>query len=148
MEVSGEFPFRAPPAVLWGAFTSREFLQKVIPGCKELKEVEPDRFQVNIEIGLAGIKGKYSGSVHITEKDVPKSYRMRVEGKGLPGWVKAEGRLELQSADPASTKVVYAGQFQAGGLIAGIGQRMLEGVAKLMIKQFFQAVEKEIQKDA
>ncbi len=69
---------------------------------------------------------------------------MFVEGSGKPGFIKAEGTIEFREEQAGSTVVSYRGQFQAGGLIAGIGQRMLDGAAKFMIKQFFKSMEEQI----
>jgi len=146
MEVTGTYTFKASRAVVWDLLTKRDFLEKVIPGCNELKEVEPDNFKVNIELGLAGIKGKYEGKVRLTDKDHPNRYKMFVEGSGKPGFIKAEGLLEFTEPQPGATLLSYRGQFQAGGLIASIGQRMLDGAAKLMIKQFFKSMEEQIPK--
>jgi carbon monoxide dehydrogenase subunit G len=34
--------------------------------------------------------------------------------------------------------------MQVGGLLAGIGQRMIGGVARMMLEQFFKNMEKEL----
>jgi carbon monoxide dehydrogenase subunit G len=44
--------------------------------------------------------------------------------------------MEL-SAIEGGTRVAYDGDVQIGGLIAGVGQRMLGGVSKMMVDQFF-----------
>ena len=44
-----------------------------------------------------------------------------------------------------STRVTAKGQAQVGGTIAGVGQRMMEGVAKAMAREFFDSVERELQ---
>ena len=37
----------------------------------------------------------------------------------------------------------YNGEGEIGGLVAGVGQRILKGVAKHLIGQFFKALRKE-----
>ena len=37
----------------------------------------------------------------------------------------------------AGTQVTYDADVQVGGLIASVGQRMLGGVSKMMLDQFF-----------
>jgi carbon monoxide dehydrogenase subunit G len=146
MHLSGKYALSVPVSTTWDALTRKEFLKTVIPGCKELNEIEPDHFKLDIEIGIAGIKGKYAGEVRLKDKNPLKSYRMVVEGNGKPGFVKADGLIEFAEDKPGAATVTYTGEFQAGGLIAGIGQRMLEGVAKLMVNQFFKAVEARLAK--
>jgi carbon monoxide dehydrogenase subunit G len=67
----------------------------------------------------------------------PNRYRMLVEGKGGPGFVKGEAAMSLSAVSPASTRVSYDADVQVGGLIASVGQRMLGGVSKMMLDQFF-----------
>jgi hypothetical protein len=48
------------------------------------------------------------------------------------------------SEDPQGTKVAYEGDVQVGGPIASVGQRLLEGAAKMMVGQFFTAVNTQL----
>ncbi|MBI2197010.1 MAG: carbon monoxide dehydrogenase, partial [Candidatus Rokubacteria bacterium] len=66
----------------------------------------------------------------------PLRYHMAVEGKGGPGFVRGQASMELSDTD-GGTRVSYSADVQVGGLIASVGQRMLGGVSKLMLDQFF-----------
>jgi carbon monoxide dehydrogenase subunit G len=44
--------------------------------------------------------------------------------------------MELSDAE-GGTRVTYSADVQVGGLIASVGQRMLGGVSKMMLDQFF-----------
>jgi hypothetical protein len=46
------------------------------------------------------------------------------------------------------TIVNYKGDVQVGGTIASVGQRMLQGAAKMMATQFFTAIEAEAKTEA
>jgi carbon monoxide dehydrogenase subunit G len=61
---------------------------------------------------------------------------MAVEGSGGPGFVRGEAAITLTET-PSGTRVAYSADVQVGGLIAGVGQRMLGGVTKMMADQFF-----------
>jgi carbon monoxide dehydrogenase subunit G len=87
------------------------------------------------------VKGKYTGTITISDQQRPSSYRLRGEGKGTPGWTKGQAQLTLTS-EGVGTRVVAKGDAQVGGTIAGVGQRMMEGIAKSMGRDFFAAVER------
>jgi carbon monoxide dehydrogenase subunit G len=53
------------------------------------------------------------------------------------GFVKGEGLLKLWPAE-GGTEVSYEGDAQVGGTIAAVGQRLIDGTAKMMIKRFFE----------
>ena len=53
--------------------------------------------------------------------------------------MKGEGNLKFTPKD-AGTEVSYEGDVQIGGTIAAVGQRLIDGTAKMMIKRFFDKV--------
>jgi carbon monoxide dehydrogenase subunit G len=61
---------------------------------------------------------------------------MALEGSGGPGFVRGEASMELSDTE-GGTRVRYGADVQVGGLIASVGQRMLGGVSKMMLDQFF-----------
>ena len=79
---------------------------------------------------------RYEGKVRLLDKKQPDSYRLVAEGSGGPGFVKADTLITLTETD-GGTRVSYSADVQVGGLIAGVGQRMLGGVSKMMADQFF-----------
>jgi hypothetical protein len=72
----------------------------------------------------------------------PEHYRIVVEGKGPPGFIKGSGDLDLEEY-AGGTLIKYQGELQLGGTIASVGQRMIQGTAKMMAAQFFTALEAE-----
>jgi carbon monoxide dehydrogenase subunit G len=50
--------------------------------------------------------------------------------------VRGEAAISLVEV-PGGTRVDYNADVQVGGLIAGVGQRLLGGVSKMMADQFF-----------
>jgi carbon monoxide dehydrogenase subunit G len=111
-------------------------LRECVPGCESLEPSGPDEYQANLKVGVAAIRGSYKGKVSIVEKQEPNSYRLRVEGSGGPGFVRGEALITLEPDGEATTVVVDA-DGQVGGTVAGVGQRMLGGVAKMLMDQFF-----------
>jgi len=103
----------------------------------------PDQYQAVLTVGIAVVKGKYTGSVRLSDKEPPQRFRLQVEGKGTGGFVQGSGLLEL-AEDAEGTKVTYQGDVQVGGPIASIGQRLLDGAAKMMVGHFFTAVNTQL----
>ena len=88
-------------------------------------------------MALASLSGAFEGKVRITEQTPPNSFRLVVEGTGRIGFVKGDGLLKLTPTDGGGTEVAYEGEAQVGGTIAAVGQRLIDGTAKTMIKKFF-----------
>jgi uncharacterized protein len=90
------------------------------------------------------VKGTFEGKVRLTDKKPPESYRMAVEGSGGPGFMRGETLISLTEVD-GGTRVDYSADVQVGGLIAGVGQRMLGGVSKMLADQFFNRMSELLQ---
>jgi uncharacterized protein len=126
---------------VWDVLLDPEVLKQALPGIEKLEATAPDSFAVVMNLGVAAVKGRYSGTLSITDKKPPSSYRLQGEGKGAPGWTKGQAVLILVS-EGGGTRVTARGDAQVGGTIAGVGQRMMEGIGKSMARDFFAAIER------
>ena len=143
MKIEGKHRFQASQEQIWDLFMDQRHLEKALPGCEKMEEREPGKYDVLLKIGIAAVKGTYRGKMEVVDPEPPKRYRLIGEGSGSPGFVKGEAIIELSQEDQ-DTIVSYQGEMQVGGLIAGIGQRMIGGIAKMMVGQFFKKMEKEL----
>lgn len=144
MEVSGEHRFSAPRGAVWQALLDPRALQASMPGCEKFDEVGPQSYDLTIKVGIAAIKGTYTGNVKVVDPIENDSYRLVVHGSGKPGSVQGDAKLML-SDDGTGTLVKYLGEVKAQGAIARLGSRLLAGAAKLMIGQFMKAMEKQVE---
>jgi uncharacterized protein len=101
-----------------------------------------DSYTLTLKIGIGAIKGSFTGRVRLQDKEPASQYRLCVDGKGGPGFLSGEGLIRLEDSG-TETNVSYSGDVQIGGLIASVGQRMLQGFAKQQVSQFFASLAKE-----
>jgi len=144
MEVTGEHKFDAPREAVWKALLDPKALQASMPGCEKFEEVGPSSYDLTIKVGIAAIKGTYSGNVRVADPVENQSYRLVVQGSGKPGTVQGDATLSLSDVG-GGTLVKYVGDVKAQGAIARLGSRLLGGAAKLMIGQFMKAMEKQVE---
>jgi uncharacterized protein len=147
MKIEGTHELRAPRDRVFKALTDPAVLQRCIPGCERLEQTAENSYAVTLRAGVGSIKGVFTGNVRLEEVRPPVHFRMVIEGKGQPGFLKGSGELDLEERDGV-TVVNYKGDVQVGGTIAGVGQRMIQGAAKMMASQFFTAIEAEAQAEA
>jgi len=143
MKLEGTYKFNAAQEKVWEVLTNPRHLEKAIPGCEKLEELEPGKYDATLKIGIAAVKGTYKGMAQVADPQAPEKYRLIVEGGGSPGFVKGEALIEL-SHQNQTTIVSYQGEGQVGGLIAGVGQRLISGIAKMMVGQFFKKIGDEL----
>jgi hypothetical protein len=146
MKLEGKFKFNAPREKVWKFFMDPKTLAKCIPGCEKLEEKGENSYEATLKIGISVVKGRYTGKVELKDIVAPSHYRLVGEGSGLPGFVKGEAIIDLEEED-GKTAVKWKSDAQIGGLIAGVGQRMISGVAKILTNQFFKDMEKEIKRE-
>lgn len=148
MQVEGQYTINAPVQRVWDHLMDPMGLQACIPGCERLVPMGEDTYEATLKVGVAAVKGTYQGKVAISEKEPPHRYKMLVEGSGGPGFVRGEAVIELVPKDANATIVKVKGDGQVGGTVAGVGQRMLGGIAKMLMNQMFDCVKKRIESGA
>jgi carbon monoxide dehydrogenase subunit G len=136
MKIEGSADIPAPRDKVWAAFLDPDVLAKALPGCEKLEAVGPNEYKATMKVGVAAIKGTFEGKVKLSDLEPPSRYRMAVEGSGGPGFIRGDAGMQMTDVD-GGTKVSYDADVQVGGLIASVGQRMLGGVTKMMLDQFF-----------
>jgi carbon monoxide dehydrogenase subunit G len=139
MKVEGSYTFPGSPQQVWDLLLNPDSLRACIPGVESLTETSPEHWDAVMKVGVAAIKGTYKGKVAIAEKDPPNNYTLQIEGSGGPGFVKGSAKIFLEPEGDA-TRVRVEGDGQVGGMLAGVGQRMLPGVAKMLMNQFFECL--------
>jgi carbon monoxide dehydrogenase subunit G len=143
VNLDGSAVLHADPDRVWSVITDPAVLARTIPGCEMLEQVGDDEYKMNVTVGVGAVRGTYAGEVRLSDKQHPKSYVMHASGAGGPGNVRATVTINLEPSD-AGTMLTYAADAVVGGPVAGVGQRMMTGVAKRMAGQFFKAIDNEL----
>ncbi|MBV8215771.1 MAG: carbon monoxide dehydrogenase subunit G [Verrucomicrobia bacterium] len=142
MKIQGIHEYKAPPEKVFAALTDPVVLQKCIEGCETMEKTGEDSYDAKLRIGVAGIKGNYTGKVRISEKKPPESFTLQAEGKGAPGWVKGTAKIQITPKGEGSELQCEA-DGQAGGLIAAVGSRLIEAAGKKMLQDFLRKIEEQ-----
>ena len=143
MDIAGSYTFAAPPERVWALLMDPAVISSCIPGCDSFEPIGNDSYQVRLTVAMAAITGTYDGTVTLTDRVAPTSYRLVAEGKGRPGFLNGSSDITLR-ADGAQTVVDVAGTVQTGGPIARLGQRLIGGVSKMMLDRFFACLQSKL----
>jgi len=138
IEIARTYKFNATRERVWQLLMDTKALSLCIPGCSGL---DPDpaaehRYRIKLAVKLAAVMGTYDGSVQLVDLAPMESYGLLAEGKGRPGFVKGKAAIALAEDDSVTTLTV-AGEVQAGGAIARVGQRIITSAARMMMDRFF-----------
>jgi carbon monoxide dehydrogenase subunit G len=97
-----------------------------------------------MQVGIAAVKGVFSGHVQISDEQPPLSYRLSIDGSGGPGFAKGEAVISLVDVENG-TRVDVSGEGQVGGMIAAVGQRVLVPASRALMNQFFGSMQSKIE---
>ncbi len=143
MDLKGEQQLSGTPEQIYNLLQDPEMLASIMPGCDELVLVGDDEYEGTIKAKLGPVSSQYKAKFQITDQDPPNGYSLHIDGQGPGGFVRGETRIDLEANDEG-TLLKYTGNASVGGKIASIGQRLVESGAKIIIKQGFKALKKEV----
>ncbi len=141
MKISGTSTLTADRATVFAALNDPAVLVASIPGCQRLEALGSDAYKMTVAAGVGSIKGVYDGEVHLSDQQEPASFTMKAQGAGAPGTIGAEVMVILEDGPGGGTVLSYDADAVVGGMIGGVGQRMLTGVSKRMADEFFRNVD-------
>src|SRR5256885_16544989 len=102
MDISASYTFNAAPDRVWALLMDPAVLSSCIPGCDRFEPDGADRYTVMLTVSLAAITGAYTGTVTVSDKIEPTSYRLVVEGRGRPGLVEGRSAVPPRPAGGAT----------------------------------------------
>ena len=142
MKIEGSHKIDAPRERVFAALVNPQVLQKCIPGCEQMEKTGDNQYKAKLTAGVGPVKGVFTATVSLEDIVAPEHYKLVVEGKGQPGFVKGTGELNLKD-EGGATEIQYIGDVNVGGLIASVGQRMIQSTANLLAGRFFKSLEAE-----
>jgi uncharacterized protein len=143
MQLNTSYVFDAPQARVWDLLMNTRVLAGCIPGCRELRDLGEDRYQAELVVVVAAITGNYGATIAIEDKIPPSSYRLVMQGTGRSGFVRGEASIALVPLD-LRTRVDVTANAEVGGVVARVGQRLIEGVGRTMMDRFFACLQAKL----
>jgi uncharacterized protein len=147
LKISGSYTLPFARERVYQMLQDPEILAQCMPGTDHLAKIGPDEYEMKMKMVISAVQGLFAGKIRVADQKPPEHFRLLVEGSGKVGFLKGDGVLTLVPSPAAtsdastvdsSTEVHYAGDVQVGGVIAGVGQRLLDTTAKLVIRKFFE----------
>ncbi|WP_109510472.1 SRPBCC family protein [Nocardioides speluncae] len=137
MKIAGEAKLQAPIDKVWDALLDPAVLVRTIPGCEKLETTGENSYAMTVTAGVAAIKGTYAGTCRLTDLRPRESLVLSAQGAGAPGTIAADVLVRFGDNGDGTTRLSYDADAIVGGMIGGVGQRMLTSVSKRMAGEFF-----------
>lgn len=146
MEGKGKLDLPGKKEEVFEQLLDPDLLEESIIGCKNIERTEENKYEAELEIGIAAVKGNYDVVLLMEEVEYPNRCKLVVFGEGAPGTVEGEGLLRLVRLKNGNTRLKYTYTAEVGGKVASLAEPVLSGIAKLIISDFFKKSKKEMVK--
>jgi carbon monoxide dehydrogenase subunit G len=137
VKFTGDATLNAPVDRVWQALLDPAVLVRTIPGCERLESTGENAYAMTVTAGVAAIKGTYAGSCELSDLDQHSSLVMKLQGAGAPGTIGADVNVAFRDGGNGTTTITYDADAVVGGMVGGVGQRMLTSVSRRMAGEFF-----------
>ena len=146
LKMSGSEIIEANSANLWKAILDIDVLKECIPGCYEMTEIKEYEYNLKVNLKVGAVGGTFDALIKLTELYDTKSYKLNVSGGGSLGTGKGIAEIIIEEKDMGSSLLSYEAEGEVSGLVAGVGQRVVLGVAKHLAKKFFSSLKNNFSK--
>jgi carbon monoxide dehydrogenase subunit G len=141
MELSGETLIAAERHAVWAALNDAVVLTACIPGCESMESVSPTERKVLMAVKVGPVRARFSGTIRMDDIRENQGCRMSFQGNGGAAGVASGQSVVTLSDAPGGTRLHYTVNASVGGKLGQVGGRMIDGAAKSMADQFFNALQ-------
>ncbi|NBO82298.1 MAG: hypothetical protein EBU75_05545 [Betaproteobacteria bacterium] len=140
--IQGEALLTASPDVIWQAVLKSEVLKACIPGCDQIQEVAPLRYEAQVRVGLGPIAARFASQVRLTVIEPVSASRAAhfiLQAEGDAGRLgQAQAKIDIHLHPMAQgTRLTWSALPQLQGQLAQVGQRLTQISAKRLSEEFF-----------
>ena len=144
MELTGDVVINANRTRVWMALNDPVVLTACIPGCEAVEQVGPLEKTARMMVKVGPVRAKFSGRILMSDVIEAERCAMTFEGSGGAAGM-ARGRSQVSLSDEGeNTRLHYTVQASVAGKLGLVGGRMIDGAAKQMADQFFNAFQSHL----
>lgn len=144
MIVQGTHEFAVNIQQLWNYLMDPVVLAKITPGISQLEPLGDDKFKSISKIKIGPVKSSFTGNMAVIDKIEPTSFTIQMEQLSKIGNAQVKVDMQLSEQGENKTLLAFDGKADLSGVIARTGQRVLSGVANVITKEVFSALEAHI----
>lgn len=135
-EFAGAPIIPAPRQVVWDRLTDPDFVAASAPGVESVEALSSTHYTVVSGVGVGAMKIRFNVEVELFDIVEREALSMRSRGNGAGSVVEVLSAVRLEDAD-GGTRLDWRAVSDVTGAVAGLGGRLVEGVARLLTEQFW-----------
>lgn len=139
----GVYDIKASKEALWNFITDPGKLSHCLPDLKSLEMESEDKFKAVIRVGVGFIKSDFKFRLGIVERKPTDRVRLVATGAGSASNVTIDTVIELVEI-PEGVRLSYKANILLGGIMASLGQRVLQDAADKIVNNIFECIRKQL----
>ncbi|MFQ6011369.1 MAG: CoxG family protein [Nitrososphaerales archaeon] len=147
MHFDGKFDVKADKQKVFDFLLDPNALASCLPDLQKVDVISQDEFKVTVKVGISFIKGTMDMTFKVTERDPPNHAKLQARGTGVGSSIDMTTGLDLVDGPDGGTSMNWTADANVGGMIASIGQRLLNNGAEKMVTQLFDSIKTNLEKE-
>lgn len=137
MEMKGDYHVPGTVQSVWDQFQDPDVLCRCIPGAKSVILTGDGAYEAQIVAKIGPVKASFKGKAVLADLNPPHSFTLTGSGSGGPaGSASGEAKVTLVEKE-GGVLLSYQAKVSVQGKLAQIGQRLIDSVARKMVREFF-----------
>ncbi len=144
LQFQGEEAFDATRETLWRFLADIRNVPQFVPNLRDAQFPAPDTLTGKLASSFSFMHGKLDLTIQITERQEPSGSKMTVTARGVGNRAIITGSIELPEVAAGPTLLRWQAAVQLEGLLKAVSKGLIEGAARKIIAETFQAVRKKL----
>jgi carbon monoxide dehydrogenase subunit G len=144
MHYDGSFVVAANRTKAFEFATDPSRVGTVFPEVSDIVVQDAEHFALRAKVGIASVKGAMDVKCTIVEKVPLTSVKLKLLASGLSSGVEMESMFSFEDTSGGGTLVHWTADAVVAGLIASLGSRLTDSVAKKYIHGIIESLKREL----
>jgi carbon monoxide dehydrogenase subunit G len=134
MHLEGSFETPASRKIAYDFLLNPNDIAPCLPDLQSVEVLSPDSFRAKVKVGVGLVRGNMDFEFRVVDKVPPMSAKLVGTGRGVGSSVEIQTGFTLEELR-SGCKVGWIADVTMGGIIAGLGSRMLDSTSTKMVEQ-------------
>lgn len=139
----GTYELTVHQKTLWNFIIDPAGIGKCLPDLKSLEVENENESTAIIRVGVGPIRADFKFRIEIVEKQASSHIRLKSTGTGSGSSINLDVAIDLMER-PGGCTLSYKSDVKVGGIIAGLGQRLMKDTADKTIASIFECITKQV----
>jgi carbon monoxide dehydrogenase subunit G len=147
LQTTGEISVDVPRGAAFTFLQDPHRLAACIPGCRELREMSPNRYAAVLSSRVAFITLSFNVVIEILRLEAPEAIDATITGDavGLAGHVSATATVRLTDEGGQRTTIRYTTDIALTGKLGGLGQPVFRATSAQLAREFGSNLKKALE---